>query len=87
MEDAAIEQFRNQLASLKEAIIEKYVYDDKDADEKIRNDFIKLYTEMIPTVAHNKILAYYLKLDLLIYNNTISPKRIEELEMEKLLHK
>jgi len=90
MDDRRVEEFRHRLATLKEEIIEKFVYKDQDiekADDLMHVEFIKLYNELLPSVSHDKVLAYYLKLDLLIYNNTVNPLRINEVEKERKTHR
>ena len=90
MDDARIDEFRSGLRQIKEETNEKYVYRSHDIDEVdklIKTELLKKYHEIREHLVNEspelkKVLMYYLDLDLLMYNNTLSQERIDELEQQ-----
>lgn len=91
MDDARIDEFRRGLRQIKEETNEKYVYRSHDIDEVdklIKTELLQKYHEIREHLVNEppelkKVLMYYLNLDLLMYNNTLSQERIDELEQQK----
>ena len=91
MEDTRIDEFRGSLRRIKEEANEKYVYQSHDIDEVdklIKAEIAAKYSELYELIKNEppelrRLLMYYLDLDLLTYNNTLSQERIDELEQQK----